>query len=112
MFGTSGIRGPFGEPITADLALQVGRALGTTTDTITAVIGRDPRTTGEPLSDALSAGLRETGVDVIDIGVAATPTIARSVAWQNADVGVPETASQKMFLTLLSTTKCKNSCIP
>lgn len=93
MFGTSGIRGPFGDPITADLALQVGRATGSTTDATTAVIGRDPRTTGELLSDALSAGLRETGVNVIDIGVAATPTIARSVAWQNANVGISITAS-------------------
>ncbi|MDL0125608.1 phosphoglucosamine mutase [Halobacterium salinarum] len=93
MFGTSGIRGRFGDPITTDLALQVGRAVGSTTDTTVAVIGRDPRTTGALLSDALSAGLREIGVDVIDIGVAATPTIARCVAWQNADIGISVTAS-------------------
>ena len=92
MFGTSGIRGPIGETVTAALALSVGRAVGST-DIDRAVIGRDPRHSGEILSDAVSAGLRECGVDVIDIGLAATPTIARSVAWRGADTGISVTAS-------------------
>ncbi len=92
MFGTSGIRGPFGAAVTARLALDVGRAL-TTAGYTTVVLGRDPRTTGGLLCDALSAGVREGGGDVIDIGVAATPTIARSVGWQAADAGVAVTAS-------------------
>lgn len=92
MFGTSGIRGPFGETVTAELALSVGQALATETDN-RVVVGRDPRHTGPVLRDALTAGLREGGVDVIDVGVAATPTIARSVNWQEADAGVAITAS-------------------
>ena len=91
MFGTSGIRGPVGDEVTAALALSVGRALGVETDRV--VVGRDPRESGETLQDALTAGLRESGTDVVDLGVAATPTIARGVAWENADAGVAITAS-------------------
>ena len=91
MFGTSGIRGSVGEDMTAELALSVGRALGVETDRV--VVGRDPRESGQLLIDALTAGLRESGTDVLDLGVAATPTIARAVAWEDADAGVAITAS-------------------
>jgi phosphoglucosamine mutase len=92
MFGTSGVRGPVGDVVTAETALSVGRALGTTgRDRV--VVGRDPRTSGPLLTDALSAGLRETGADVVRLGVAATPTIARAVAARDADAGVSVTAS-------------------
>ena len=91
MFGTSGIRGPVGEEITAETALRVGRALGAETDRV--VVGRDPRESGETLVDALSSGLRELGTDVVDLGVAATPTVARAVGWCGADAGVAVTAS-------------------
>ncbi|MFC7057191.1 phosphoglucosamine mutase [Halovenus salina] len=91
MFGTSGIRGPVGEEVTASLALSVGRALGVDNERV--VIGRDPRDSGAALLDALAAGLRESGVDVVDLGIAATPTIARAVSWEEADAGVAVTAS-------------------
>ncbi|WP_158855109.1 phosphoglucosamine mutase [Halorhabdus sp. CUG00001] len=91
MFGTSGIRGPVGETVTAALALRVGRALGVEADRV--VVGRDPRESGEFLSEALSAGLRESGTDVIDLGQAATPTVARTTKWDGADAGVAITAS-------------------
>jgi len=91
MFGTSGIRGPVGEDVTAALALDVGRAVGVDTDRV--VVGRDPRESGELLADAIAAGLRESGTDVVDLGLAATPTVARSVAWHDADAGVAITAS-------------------
>ncbi|RYJ13144.1 phosphoglucosamine mutase [Halogeometricum borinquense] len=91
MFGTSGIRGPVGETVTADLALHIGQAVAVEADRV--VVGRDARVTGDVLADALSVGLRECGTDVIRVGVAATPTIARSVEWFGADVGVAITAS-------------------
>ncbi|ACV12420.1 Phosphoglucosamine mutase [Halorhabdus utahensis DSM 12940] len=91
MFGTSGIRGPVGETVTADLALSVGRALGIDADRV--VVGRDPRESGRFLLDALTAGLRESGTDVIDLGVAATPTVARAVRGEDGDAGVVITAS-------------------
>ena len=91
MFGTSGIRGPVGSEVTARLALDVGRALGVDADRV--VIGRDPRESGETLQAALTAGLRESGTAVVDLGVAATPTVGRAVAWEDADAGVAITAS-------------------
>lgn len=91
MFGTSGIRGPVGEEITADLALDVGRAVGVDTDRI--VMGRDPRSSGTVLADAFAAGAREVGADVVDLALAATPTVARAVNWYDADAGCSITAS-------------------
>ncbi|MDS0279211.1 phosphoglucosamine mutase [Halomicroarcula sp. S1AR25-4] len=91
LFGTSGIRGPVGETVTADLALSVGRALGVDSDRV--VVGRDPRESGEFLQSALVAGLRESGTDVVDVGLASTPTVGRAVGWQAADAGVSITAS-------------------
>ena len=91
MFGTSGIRGPVGTEITAAMALNVGRALGAEAGRV--VVGRDPRESGELLVDALCAGLRELGTDVVDLGVAATPTVARNVGWLDGDAGVAVTAS-------------------
>jgi phosphoglucosamine mutase len=91
MFGTSGIRGPVGDEVTASLAHSVGRAVGVDADTV--VVGRDPRDSGEFLADALTAGLRESGAEVVDLGLAATPTVGRAVGWESADVGVSVTAS-------------------
>ena len=91
MFGTSGIRGPVGSEVTAQLALDVGRALGVEADRV--VLGRDPRESGETLQAALTAGLRESGTDVVDLDVASTPAVGRAVAWEDADAGVAITAS-------------------
>ncbi|MFB6117401.1 phosphoglucosamine mutase [Halosegnis sp.] len=97
MFGTSGVRGPVGEKVTAALALAVGRAVGTELrardDPRRVVVGRDTRESGELLVDALAAGLRETGADVHDAGVASTPTVARAVRWESAGAGAVVTAS-------------------
>lgn len=92
MFGTSGVRGQFGEEITPELAIKLGRAVAQT-DISTAVIGRDSRTTGPILSDAVTVGLRERGIDVVNIGQVATPTLARSVRWYDGDVGIMITGS-------------------
>ncbi|WP_339104116.1 phosphoglucosamine mutase [Haloterrigena salinisoli] len=92
MFGTSGIRGAVGDEVTADLALSVGRALATE-GYERVVVGRDVRESGAVLVDALTAGIRECGGDVIEVGVAPTPTVARGVDWLEADAGVVITAS-------------------
>lgn len=91
MFGTSGIRGPVGEEVTAELALTVGRAVGVDADRI--VMGRDARESGTILADAFAAGVREVGADVVDLSLAATPTVARAVGWYDADAGCSITAS-------------------
>jgi phosphoglucosamine mutase len=92
MFGTSGIRGAVGETVTCETALSVGRALGSEGYDRVAV-GRDARDSGRILADALAAGLRETGADVVRLGMAATPTVARSADWVDADAAISVTAS-------------------
>ncbi|AHF99755.1 phosphoglucosamine mutase [Halostagnicola larsenii XH-48] len=92
MFGTSGLRGVVGDDVTADLALAVGRAVASEGyDRV--VVGRDVRESGDVLLEAITAGLRECGTDVLEVGVAPTPTIARAVGWLEADAGVVVTAS-------------------
>ncbi|WP_435174356.1 phosphoglucosamine mutase [Halorussus sp. AFM4] len=92
MFGTSGVRGRVGDEVTCDLALSVGRALASEGyDRV--VVGRDARESGRMLADAAVAGLRECGADVVRLGEAATPTVARSVGWRDADAGLVVTAS-------------------
>ncbi|EMA35135.1 phosphoglucosamine mutase [Halobiforma nitratireducens] len=92
MFGTSGIRGPVGDEVTAALALSVGRAVGSE-GYETVVVGRDVRKSGELLVDAAATGLRECGTDVIEVGVESTPTVARSIDALGADAGIVVTAS-------------------
>jgi len=91
MFGTGGIRGPIGETIGTKLALRLGRALGSHADSV--VVGRDVRDSGPMLEHALVSGITECGGSVIRVGVESTPTIARGVAWLDADYGVVITGS-------------------
>ncbi|MGQ4554966.1 phosphoglucosamine mutase [Halobellus sp. GM3] len=92
MFGTSGIRGPVGSAVTAEVALSVGRALAST-GAETVIVGRDARESGRMLRRALVAGVTECGSDVVDVGVEPTPTISRYVGAVGADAGVAITAS-------------------
>ncbi|WP_224449551.1 phosphoglucosamine mutase [Haloprofundus salilacus] len=92
MFGTSGIRGAVGDDVTGELALAVGRALAAEGyDHV--VLGRDARESGAFLANAVAAGAQECGTNVTRVGVASTPTVARSVAEFDADAGVVITAS-------------------
>lgn len=91
-FGTNDIRGPIGEEVTPSLTLDLGRALAAT-GVERVVVGRDTRASGKPLADVLVGGLTATGVDVVRLGVVSTPTVARAVAWNDADAGVSITAS-------------------
>src|SRR6056297_1131512 len=92
MFGTSGVRGPVGDVVTAELALSIGRAVATD-GASTVLVGRDGRDSGRFLADAVAAGLAECGADVIDLGRVSTPTLARRIAHHDADAGVVITAS-------------------
>ena len=80
-FGTAGIRGRVNTEVTPSFALAVGRATAVqareaTGETPTIVVGRDGRTTGSALADALAAGLQSGGVDVTRIGQVPTPALA------------------------------------
>lgn len=91
MFGTGGIRGPVSDTIGTNLAIRLGRAIGTDTELV--VVGRDVRESGPMLERALLAGIEECGSDTIRLGVESAPTIARSVSWLDADLGVAITGS-------------------
>lgn len=73
LFGTNGIRGVVGQDMTAELALRVGRAIGTFFDGGSVALGRDPRLSGPMLSRAVASGLMSSGCEVVDLGVVPTP---------------------------------------
>ncbi|HEY7738878.1 MAG TPA: phosphoglucosamine mutase [Candidatus Limnocylindria bacterium] len=78
LFGTDGIRGVANVDLTANLAYDLGRALGHFADGAgrSVVVGRDTRRSGEMLVSALAAGLTSVGTDVVDLGVVTTPCLA------------------------------------
>lgn len=89
LFGSSGIRGLANSEITPGLALNVGLAVGTLHQS--AVIGRDPRTSGEMIEHAIISGLLSAGCNVTRVGMVSTPTLAFSA--RNYDCGIMITAS-------------------
>jgi phosphoglucosamine mutase len=95
MFGTDGVRGIANADLTPELALTVAataaRVLGKTAPT--AVVGRDPRASGEMLDAAVVAGLASAGATVIRVGVLPTPAVAVLTADTAADLGVMISAS-------------------
>ena len=101
LFGTDGVRGVANKDLTPHLALNLsiaaaqvlGKAGESTEHRPTAVVGRDPRASGEFLSAAVMAGLASAGVNVYDAGVLPTPAVAFLTADTKADFGVMLTAS-------------------
>ncbi len=88
-FGSSGIRGLANVEVTPRLALQVGQVVGELYNS--ALVGRDPRTTGPMLASALIAGVLSAGGDAVDAGLVSTPTLARGAV--DYGCGVVITAS-------------------
>jgi phosphomannomutase len=75
IFKAYGIRGVVGKTIDEAFAEHLGRAFGS--EAVKAgekavVVGRDGRLSGPGLSAALMRGLASTGLDVVDLGAAAT----------------------------------------
>jgi phosphoglucosamine mutase len=101
LFGTDGVRGLANADLTAELALDLAVAaahvLGDTGAFAghrpSAVVGRDPRASGEFLEAAVVAGLASAGVDVALAGVVPTPAVAFLVDDLSADLGVMISAS-------------------
>ncbi|NBR77439.1 MAG: phosphoglucosamine mutase [Microbacteriaceae bacterium] len=101
LFGTDGVRGVANRDLTVSLTLNLAQAaakvLGETARNEgrrpIAIIGRDPRISGEYLASAVAAGLASSGVDVFDAGVVPTPAIAFLTADFSADFGVMISAS-------------------
>ena len=102
LFGTDGVRGLANADLSPELALSVASAAarvlvehaggGGSTRPI-AVVGRDPRASGEMLEAAVCAGLSAAGADVRRVGVLPTPAVAFLTARLGADLGVMISAS-------------------
>ncbi len=95
-FGTDGIRGRAGEtPVTAEFAEKLGRALVRVLGQINPVIaiGRDTRSSGPMLEEALGRGITSAGGDVRLLGVLPTPGVAAFVMANRLDAGAVISAS-------------------
>ena len=97
LFGTDGVRGVANRDLTAELGLALGgaaaRRLAVRGGRRVAVVGRDPRASGEMLEAAVVAGVTGEGVDVLLVGVLPTPAVAYLTAAYEADFGVMISAS-------------------
>jgi len=99
LFGTDGVRGRANADLTPELALSVARAAAGVladrdgTSRPVAVVGRDPRASGEMLEAAVVAGLTSAGAEVLRAGVVPTPALAFLTARTGADLGVMISAS-------------------
>jgi phosphoglucosamine mutase len=101
LFGTDGVRGLANRDLTAELALNLSVAVAHELSVrgayggqrASAVVGRDPRASGEFLSASVMAGLASAGVDVLDAGVLPTPAIAYLTKRLSAEMGAMLSAS-------------------
>ncbi|HWS38207.1 MAG TPA: phosphoglucosamine mutase [Actinoplanes sp.] len=100
LFGTDGVRGlANGDLLTPELALSVAVAAARVlvesdgSHPPLAIVGRDPRASGEMLEAAVVAGLTSAGANVVRVGVLPTPAVAYLVGQTNADLGVMISAS-------------------
>jgi phosphomannomutase / phosphoglucomutase len=96
IFKAYDIRGVIGSTLDAGIAHQIGQAFGRAAlakGERTVVIGRDGRLSGPELAGALSDGLRAAGVDVIDLGMVATPMVYFATNVLDAHSGIMVTGS-------------------
>lgn len=87
------IRGKYPEEINEDLAYDIGRAYASFLSPAKVVVGWDVRPSSRPLAEALSRGLNDSGVDVLDIGMCGTEQIYFATAHLSVDGGIMVTAS-------------------
>jgi phosphomannomutase/phosphoglucomutase len=96
IFKAYDVRGIVDETLTEDAAAAIGRALGdlaASRGVTEVVVGRDGRLSGPRLLAALSTGLRRAGLDVVDIGMVATPMVYFATYHLNNGTGVQVTGS-------------------
>ena len=86
LFGTDGVRGlANGEVLTPELSLSLAASAARVlaerdrSHRPVAVVGRDPRASGEMLEAAVVAGLASAGADAVRVGVLPTPAVAHLV---------------------------------
>ncbi len=99
LFGTDGVRGLANADLTPEVALSVARAAARVladrdgTARPVAVVGRDPRASGEMQEAAVIAALTSAGAEVLRAGVVPTPALAYLTGRTGADLGVMLSAS-------------------
>jgi phosphomannomutase len=89
----SGVRGVIGDSLTPTMLTRFAQAFGTYIGSGSIVIGRDPRTSGEMVKQAVIAGLVSSGLRVINIGMVPVPTVQLFVREIGANGGIAITAS-------------------
>jgi phosphomannomutase len=89
----SGVRGVVGDSLTPDLLTRFSQAFGTYVGSGRVVVGRDTRTSGEMVRQAVVSGLLSTGCRIVDAGVCPTPTVQLLVRRLRAAGGIAITAS-------------------
>ncbi|MFC7289506.1 phosphomannomutase/phosphoglucomutase [Herminiimonas glaciei] len=96
IFKAYDIRGIIGSTLDADVARDIGRAFGSAVRAKgeqVVVLGRDGRLSGPELATALAAGMQEVGIDVVDLGVVATPMLYFGTHVLDAQSGIMVTGS-------------------
>jgi phosphomannomutase/phosphoglucomutase len=96
IFRAYDVRGVVGKTLTARVARLLGQSIGTLMrekGLNEIVVGRDGRLSGPELAGALSDGLREAGIDVIDVGAVPTPVVYFAAYRFNTGSGVAVTGS-------------------
>lgn len=84
LFGTDGVRGIANEDLTVEMAIDLGKVMGTLRKRV--AVGMDARLSGSMLKSAVTAGITSAGADVVDLGFAPTPAIQYYVK-KKQDVG-------------------------
>lgn len=99
-FGTDGVRGTYGGPIINErFAERLGVAAGrfasrlAESGSMRVVMGRDTRSSGESLLEAVASGLSSVGIDCLFLGIVPTPAVSSAVIRERASLGVVITAS-------------------
>jgi len=96
IFRAYDIRGVVGKTLNADVARLLGQSIGKLMGEKglrEIVVGRDGRLSGPQLAAALAEGLRDAGIDVIDIGAVPTPVVYYAAYRFNTGCGVAVTGS-------------------
>lgn len=78
IFKAYDIRGIVGKTVTVENVEKIGHAIGSEArarNLTTIAIGRDGRLSGPELSQALARGIQKSGINVIDVGMVATPML-------------------------------------
>ena len=89
----SGVRGVVGDSLTPALLARFAQAFGTYTGSGTVVVGRDTRTSGEMVRQAVISGLLSSGCRVVDLDICPVPTVQLAVRHRRAHGGIAITAS-------------------